>query len=163
MSPILARSARRGFSADIWARKFSTELLLFTHRQWTYRNTTTHFKPSEGKTVAEHESIHQQLLSLLELSPSELPLRHRHLLSPEHTDQLLLGSTTNKQFWIAEVQSALAEAALVRKLKKRKYRRERVILKLRTGTKQVNSIISTLHPPVVPREKGLKWKKRRKK
>ena len=85
--------------------------------------------------MAEHESIHQQLLSLLELSPSELPTRHRHLLSPEHTNKLLRGST----------------------------RRERVILKVRTATKQVSSIIFTLHPPVVPREKGLKWKKRCKK
>lgn len=49
MSPILARSAHRGFTADIWAWKLSIaiELLLFTHRQWTYRNTTTHFKPPE--------------------------------------------------------------------------------------------------------------------
>eukprot|EP00956_Cyclotella_meneghiniana_P036730 scaffold129731_cov22-Cyclotella_meneghiniana.AAC.1 len=60
MTPILAKLNRRGQSPDLWARKLSLELLLFTHKQWTYRNTVKHYTPSEGKTVAEHNHIDLQ-------------------------------------------------------------------------------------------------------
>ena len=97
----------------------------FTHRQWTYRNNITHYKPSEGKTVSEHEKIDQQVLDLMQLDPSELPLHHQHLLIRENFDKLGASSTTAKQFWIADVSSALHEAAIMKQLDKQTQNRER--------------------------------------
>ena len=36
ISPILDAYNIRGISGELWARKFSQELIFFTHKQWTY-------------------------------------------------------------------------------------------------------------------------------
>ena len=163
MEPVLEALNRRGVSSSKWAKDLSRQLLLFTHRQWTYRNTTVHYKPSEGKTVAEHEAIDQQVRSLRHLPVNTLLPHHRHLLNKEDFTKLLSGSTTAKQFWIAEVQSSLAEAALIRRLKRVKYRRGTTVKKRHNRIVIVSTVLSPLIPPTVAKEKGQKWKKRRKK
>ena len=65
-----------------------------------------HYKPSEGKTIKEHVTIDEQVKSLLTLTPESLLPHHRHL-SPSYANRLGNDSSTNKQFWIAEVQAAL--------------------------------------------------------
>jgi hypothetical protein len=119
MRPHLSRLSHRAPSAEVWSRKFTQELLLFSHRQWTYRNGVKHFQPSEGLTVQEHDLIHQRVQSLLALSPSRLLPQHRHLLSPTLARKLGSSSTTHKQFWIAEMQSALDQAAITLRLKRK--------------------------------------------
>ena len=109
MEPMLASLINRKFTIHRWAQELSRQLLLFTHRQWSYRNSTAHYKPSEGKTVAEHELVDDQVKSLLLLPLSSLPPQHRHLLAQDQTKSLLRGTTTAKQFWIANVHSALAD------------------------------------------------------
>eukprot|EP00956_Cyclotella_meneghiniana_P013316 scaffold19184_cov46-Cyclotella_meneghiniana.AAC.6 len=158
MKSKLALLNRRKLTIDCWAKDLSRHLLLFTHRQWTYRNSTVHYKPSEGKTVAEHTMVDEQVRSLLQLSPI---LQHRYLLTEENRTTLLQGTTSAKQFWIADIQSALAEAALSRRIKRIQYKRGSVRIRRNGRTINVSSLISSLTPPVVEKEKGLKWKKRR--
>eukprot|EP00956_Cyclotella_meneghiniana_P008550 scaffold11579_cov40-Cyclotella_meneghiniana.AAC.15 len=89
---------------------------------------------------------------------------HRYLITAEDFNKLLSGSTTAKQFWIAEVQSSLAEAVLMCRLKRAKYRRGAVVNRRHNKIINVPTVlISSLIPPTVSKEKGLKWKKRGKK
>ena len=162
MEPILATLNQRKVTIHRWSKELSRQLLLFTHRQWTYRNSTVHYKPSEGKSVAEHELVHDQVEALLHLSPVSLPPQHRYLLTKEDRPALLGGTTAAKQFWIAEIQSALAEAALLRRLKKVKYKRGTIRKRRHGRVTLVPTVLSSLTPPVA-KEKGLKWKKRRQK
>ena len=161
MKSKLALLNQRSLTIDRWAKDLSRHLLLFTHRQWTYRNSTVHYKPSEGKTVAEHTMVDEQVRSLLQLSPILLPPQHRYLLTEENRTTLLQGTTSAKQFWIADIQSALAEAALSRRMKRTKYKRGTVRIRRNGRTINVSSLLSSLTPPAVEKEKGLKWKKRR--
>jgi hypothetical protein len=117
----LSRLSHRAPSAEVWSHKFTQELLLFlfSHRQWTYRNGVKHFQPSEGLTVQEHNLIHQRVQSLFALPSSRLLPQHRHLLSPTLAHKLGSSSTTHKQFWIAEMQSALDQAAITLHLKRK--------------------------------------------
>jgi hypothetical protein len=119
MTPIISNLQRQGTTPTLWARKFSRELLLFTHKQWTYRNSIKNFTPSEGKTVLEHERIDQQVQSLLQLKPSQLLPHLQHLISPKTAAYLSNTTSLNKQFWIADVESALNETALVLRLKRK--------------------------------------------
>jgi hypothetical protein len=85
MSPILNAKDIRGVSAKLWARKLSRELIVFTHKQWTYRDGVVHYCPSEtNMTVSEHEAIDEQLQSLLSLTPNDLLPQHCHLLIAEN-------------------------------------------------------------------------------
>eukprot|EP00956_Cyclotella_meneghiniana_P004596 scaffold5670_cov42-Cyclotella_meneghiniana.AAC.1 len=163
MSPILTMRNQRKVTIDRWAKDLSRHLLLFTHRQWTYRNSTVHYKPSEGKTVAEHTMVDEQVRSLLQLSPILLPPQHRYLLTTENRTTLLQGTTAAKQFWIAEIQSALAEGALSRRMKRIKCKRGTIRVRRNGRTINIATLLSSLHPPAVEKEKGLKWKKRRRK
>jgi hypothetical protein len=163
MSPILRRLNKRGLTSDLWAQKLSRELILFTHRQWSYRNSTVNYKPSEGKTVQEHDAINSHVRSLLSLDPFLLPRHHRHLLLQKDLHALNSGTSTSKQFWKAEVTTALAEAALMKKLRKKRYKRSVICVVRNNRTLLVNSVISSLQPPKIPSEPGLKWNKRRHK
>jgi hypothetical protein len=118
MTPIIYNLKRRGVNPDLWARQLARELILFTHKQWIYRNTVKHFKPSEGKTTNEHQQIDIQVRSLLSLNPSQLLPHHRYLLTSHDYTFHCSTSSTAKQFWIADVQAALNEAALIHQLKK---------------------------------------------
>ena len=146
MTPILAKLNRRGLSPDLWARKLSRELLLFTHKQWTYRNTVKHYKPSEGKTVAEHNHIDLQVQSLLSLSPSRLLPQHRHLLSDQTAASLATSTSTNKQFWIADLQSALDETALVLRLKRKCHLPTQSII----HNSQTQTTVANINSPLFP-------------
>jgi hypothetical protein len=66
-----------------------------------------HYKPSGNKTVAEHDIIDQNVLSLMELNPNQLPLHCRNLLTTTNFNKLGSSSVASKLYWIAEVQSAL--------------------------------------------------------
>jgi hypothetical protein len=68
MAPILNAKDIRGVSAEIWAQKLSRELIVFTHKQWTYRNGVVHYTPSENMTVSEHEAIDNHIPHRMEKS-----------------------------------------------------------------------------------------------
>ena len=164
MAPILNAKDIRGVSAELWARKLSRELIIFTHKQWTYRNGVVHYTPSENMTVSEHEAIDEQLQSLLSLSPDDLLPHHRHLLTAENFTDLASGPSIEKLYWMAEVRSAVDEAAIAVRLQKLKPKKTKTTTTSSDGKiKTVYNINSTLIPPHIPKEPDLKWKKRRQK
>jgi hypothetical protein len=146
LNPPLAAHQRRGISGDIWAKKFATELILFTHRQWNHRNEIINYKPSEGKTVAEHELIDTQVSSLLSLDPDELLPHHRHLLLGENFTELGSSKSSTKQLWIAEIQAALTEASLWKRLRRKCSKHKYTKIKVKSDKKiiAVRNINSTL-------------------
>ena len=99
----------------------------------------------------------------ISLDGSQLPPQHWHLLTKEDRTALLGGTTAAKQFWIVEIQSALAEAALLQRMKKVKYKRGTIRKRGHGRIILVSLLLSSLTPPVVAKEKGLKWKKQRQK
>lgn len=146
MSPVLLSTNKRGLSSDLWARNLAKQLLLFTHRQWIHRCTITHYKPSEGKTVAEHDLVNEQVKSLLSLSPLNFLPQHRHLITSQDFLKLGSSSTSSKQLWIAEVESALTEASLWKQLKRRSSKVKITRVKVKRGSKfyAVRSVNSSL-------------------
>ena len=110
ISRILSRQKCGGLSADLWARKFSRELLLFKHKQWTYRNSVKHYSPSEGKIFSEHQHINLQVQSLLSPSPTRLLPQHLNLLSHQTSTFLTSTTSTNEQFWMADLQLQSAQS-----------------------------------------------------
>ena len=149
MTSVLASTQWRGASGDSWTIGLSKELLLFTHRQWTHRNTITHYTPAEGKTVAEHGMVDDHVRSLMQLSISDLPPQHRHLLTSENFKLLGASSTTKKQLWIADITPALEEAALWKHLHNSNTQPKQKVIKLKQQGKTyaVSSINSLLFPP----------------
>jgi hypothetical protein len=109
------------------------------------------------------KAVTLQVQALMSMNPRRLPRHHRHLLLKQDFARLGSGSTIHKQFWLAEVESALAEAAIIRHIKKKKYKS--VLVKWIQKRKVVyrSSIISSFEPPATVSEKGLKWKKRHQK
>ncbi len=88
-----------------WAVSFITRVLHITHQQWLYRNMRLHIRLVEGKTEAEHELIRKQVEDMILTTDSDLLPHHRHLL---HCDFLKLGAgtTTDRQYWLADMHSA---------------------------------------------------------
>ncbi len=91
---------------ESWAKQFLTRVLNITHRQWLYRNSRIHIRQAEGLSLADHESILQKVSSLIGTDPNDLLSQHRSLL---HTDFEALGegTSTDRQYWIAQMESAI--------------------------------------------------------
>jgi hypothetical protein len=92
-----------------WASKFMALLLSITHTQWIYRNTKIHLRVVEGKTVAEHDEISCEVLRLLATDPEDVLPGHRALLDSD-MEALGRGSTADRQYWIANMTSAVLAA-----------------------------------------------------
>jgi hypothetical protein len=89
-----------------WSTKFIHHVLGITHKQWIFRNTRTHICLLDGKTEAEHITIMEQVGQLLFTDPQNLLPQHRYLLDLDFSE-LGAGSTTNRQYWLASLTSAL--------------------------------------------------------
>jgi hypothetical protein len=146
VQPSLQKANQRGLTPQFWAKNLSYELILFTHKQWTYRNGTVHYKPSEGKTVKENLAIDEQVKSLLTLPTNSLLPHHWHLLSPAYARKLGKDTSTAKQFWIAEVQAALNETSITHSLKNCTAQKEKVYVYQNKVKTPVDSIPSQLFP-----------------
>jgi hypothetical protein len=92
-----------------WAINFIHQVLSITHQQWLYRNTRINIRQVEGKTNAEHLEIMQAVHERLKCDITELLPQHHHLLERDFTS-LGEGSTIDRQYWIAQMDSALAAA-----------------------------------------------------
>jgi hypothetical protein len=106
-----------------------------------------YFKPSEDKTITQHDVINQQVRSFLQLPPSHLLPHHRHLLT-RNINKLGSSSTTAKQFWIADVQAALNEAALVSTLKRK------TINLHNSYVCSKHSVVANINAPLFPTKKA---------
>ncbi|KAL3780888.1 hypothetical protein HJC23_009934 [Cyclotella cryptica] len=89
-----------------WSTEFIHHVLGITHKQWIFRNMRTHICLLDGKTATEHNDIMEQVGQLLFTDPRLLLPEHRYLLDLDFTE-LGSGSTTNRQYWIATLTSAL--------------------------------------------------------
>jgi hypothetical protein len=89
-----------------WSTAFLHHILGITHKQWVFRNTRTHICLLEGKTEAEHNTIMEQVGQLIFTDPALLLPEHRYLLDLDFSE-LGAGSTTNRQYWLATLTSAL--------------------------------------------------------
>ena len=89
-----------------WLTEFIHHVRGITHKQWIFRNTRTHICLLDGKTEAEHITIMEQVGQLLFTDPQNLLPQHRYLLDLDFSE-LGAGSTTNRQYWLASLTSAL--------------------------------------------------------
>jgi hypothetical protein len=99
---------KTGFQRSIttWSRRFICKVLNITHRQWLYRNARIHIKVSEGLTQPAHDTIMSRVSTLMGTDPLELLPCHRQLLDWDF-EELGQGSTVDRQYWIANMESAL--------------------------------------------------------
>jgi hypothetical protein len=92
-----------------WGTQFIHQVLAITHNQWTFRNARIHIRLMENKTTEEHDSIMEAVLDRLATSPDNLLPQHRHLMELDFA-QLGEGTTADRQYWIATIDSALKAA-----------------------------------------------------
>jgi hypothetical protein len=110
------------YTATYWARESASRLILLTHHQWHHRNSHLHYRGKENKTFQEHEDTMRRTHELTRLDSSALLPQFRDLLDAEDFDALFKGSTTNRQYWIHEMEAALATTAIHQTTRKRKRR-----------------------------------------
>jgi hypothetical protein len=89
-----------------WTKQFLIKVLDITHRQWLYRNSRIHIKQTEGLSLTDHESILQKVRSLIGTDPMDLLPQHRSLLNIDF-EALGAGTSTDRQYWIAQIESAI--------------------------------------------------------
>jgi hypothetical protein len=92
-----------------WATKFIQQILHITHQQWLFRNARVHIRLLEGKTTDEHNEIMTQVLEKLSTPADELLPQHRHLVEVDFT-RLGEGTTLDRQYWLATLDSAIRAA-----------------------------------------------------
>ena len=97
---------RSKWHIETWSKNFLTRILNITHRQWLYRNSRIHIRQVEGLSAADHESIVEKVRTLIGTDPTDILPKHRSLL---HTDFEALGegTSTDRQYWIAQMESAI--------------------------------------------------------
>ena len=110
------------YTATYWACEFSSRLILITHHQWGYHNSHLHYRVKENKTSQGHIKVMHRTRELMRLDSSTLLTQFRDLLDAEDYDTLFEGSITNRQYWIYEVEAALAAMAISQATRKQKRR-----------------------------------------
>ena len=170
------------FTATYWAREFSSRLIILTHHQWRHRNAHLHYKGKEHKSVQEHADVMARTRELTRLDSSELLPQFRDLLDAEDFDALFEGPTVARQYWICEVEAALATTAIHQRNKKKRKRQHHLppppshnhpISRKRQCQQAISRFFSPISPsvpdtssPSTPpeiSERGFRYKKRRKK
>ena len=96
-----------GFHGEKWDAVWVDKLLQLTHRQQILLNTEIHYKLPDGFSLAQHEEIFNDALSLWRtFDPDELLDRHQHLLKMGD-EELGKCSSLRRWLWIADVESAM--------------------------------------------------------
>lgn len=93
-----------------WSTHFIQCVLDITHQQWLFRNTRVHIRLLEGETTEEHNAIMEEVLDQLSMSPGDIFPQHRHLLDVDFSC-LGEGTTIDRQYWMASLDSAVKAAA----------------------------------------------------
>ena len=94
-----------------WCNGFILHLLQITHRQWTFRNQTVHYKACDGLTAAQQDKIMSKCESLLWTDPSLLLTEDRSLLDLDF-ETLGNAPAIDRQIWIEEVEAAYCAAGV---------------------------------------------------
>ena len=106
--------SRGKYNPTRWCTELVSRLMQMTHKQWLFRNHHVHFKKLDGLTVKQHEEIFRLVEQLLDIDPSDLLTRHRHLLEETDFEELGEGPAVHRQVWINSMESAIAAADHVR-------------------------------------------------
>jgi hypothetical protein len=85
----------------------------------------------------------------MSMNPRRLPQHHHLLLLKQDFARLGSGSTIHKQSWLAEVESALTEAAITKHTKKKKCKSVLVKCIQNRKVAYCSSIISSFEPPII--------------
>ena len=95
--------------AGHWCNGLVLHLLQITHRQWTYRCQTVHYKGADGLTEEQQRKIMRDGEDLIWTDPSILLPEDRPLL---HIDFESLGNSPAimRQLWVAEMEAATVAA-----------------------------------------------------
>ena len=104
------RQTRSHLSISSWACQFTQRILAIPHQQWLYRNARIHIRLLEGLSTGDHNVIHDKVISLLRINPEDLLPQHQPLLLTQDFYQLGSGPSQDRQYWIAQMESALAAA-----------------------------------------------------
>ena len=91
------------------------------------------------------------IVSLMELDPNQLPIHRRnYLLTATNFTKLGSSSVASKLYWIAEVQSALDEAAITAGLSRTKHSKNYI------NSRRNNTTTATpnINSPFFPHTKG---------
>ena len=97
--------------APHWCNGLILQLLQITHRQWTFRNQTVHYKARDGLTERQQHKIMHQCEALLWTDPSVLLPEDRQLLDVDF-ESLGDGPAVDRQLWISAMESAVAASRL---------------------------------------------------
>jgi hypothetical protein len=101
------KTIRSKLSINYWSKQFLIKILNIIRHQWLYRNSRIHINHVEGLTLVTHEKIMNHTKSLILTDPMDLLPQHRSLLQIDY-EALGKGSTVDRQYWIAQMESALA-------------------------------------------------------
>jgi hypothetical protein len=100
-----------GKYAPHWCNGLILHLLQITHRQWSYRNQTVHYKARDGLTERQQLKIMQQCEALLWTDPSILLPSDQQLLDLDF-EALGDGPAVDRQLWVSEMESSVAAARI---------------------------------------------------
>jgi hypothetical protein len=92
-----------------WCNGLILQLLQITHRQWTYRNQTAHYKARDGLTESQQVEIMRHCEDVLWTDPFTLLPEDRGLLEVDF-EALGDGPAVARQMWIAEMDAATKAA-----------------------------------------------------
>ncbi len=95
-----------------WGQQFIEQLLSITHKQWLFRNSKVHFRKEDGLTEGEHHDIFQRMEDLMFTDPADLLPAHKHLLDVDF-EALGEGPAASRQYWIADINSAISASKRV--------------------------------------------------
>ena len=95
--------------APHWCNGLVLRLTQITHRQWTYRNQTVHYKGADGLTERQQLRIMRDCENLLWTDPTSLLPEDRELLDIDFVE-LGEGPAIARQTWLSEMQAALEAA-----------------------------------------------------
>jgi hypothetical protein len=90
-----------------WCKGFIQRLLQITHRQWTYRIRTIHYKDQEGLTAAQQEKIAKECEDYLWTDPMSLLPEDRELLGIDF-EELGEANAEARHIWLSEMRAAKA-------------------------------------------------------
>ena len=71
-----------------------------------------HLRLVEGKTMVKHDEVVEEVMRLLATEPDDICSQHRSLLDLD-MEKLGGGSTVDRQYWVANMRSALSVAQSV--------------------------------------------------
>jgi hypothetical protein len=89
-----------------WASNFMHHVLAITHHQWLFRNARIHIRLHEDKTMHEHQAIMDSVADMILVDSECLLPQHQHLLDQDFK-KLGEGNTTDRQYWLANMSSAI--------------------------------------------------------